>query len=103
MSVERNKAIVKRMCEIMNNGRLEDADQLVASGCIAHMAGQPARASGPDGFRRFVGALRTAFPDLQLTLEDIVGEGDRLAWRYKWARTQKGMLFTVPPSGKHAS
>jgi steroid delta-isomerase-like uncharacterized protein len=103
MSVEANKAAVRRMCEMMNNGHLERADEVVAPGCIAHMAGQPARASGPDGYRRFVGSLQTAFPDLQVTIEDMVGEGDRVAWRYHWSGTMKGVLFTVPPTGKHAS
>ena len=103
MSVEQNKATVKRMCDIMNSGRLEDADQVIAPGCIGHNpAGQPGRPSGPDGFRRFVGALQIAFPDLQVTVEDMVGEDDRLAWRWRWSGTQKGVLFTVPPSGKHA-
>ena len=41
-----------------------------------------------------------AFPDLQGTLEDMVGEKDKVASRLRWRGTHQGELMGVPPSGK---
>jgi predicted ester cyclase len=41
-----------------------------------------------------------AFPDLQGTVEDVVGEGDKVASRLRWRGTHQGELMGIPPSGK---
>jgi steroid delta-isomerase-like uncharacterized protein len=59
---------------------------------------QPAGAAG------FIGAkladLRQAFPDLVLTVEDELIEGDRIAWRWTLRATNTGTFAGVPPTGR---
>ena len=54
------------------------------------------------GFKAMVSALRTAFPDLEYTIEDQVAEGDRVAQHLKGRGTMKGEFMGMPPTGKTA-
>lgn len=44
-----------------------------------------------------------AFPDLQLTTEDMVAEGDKVAIRNTWRGTHQGAFQGLPPTGKHVA
>ena len=44
--------------------------------------------------------FRDAFPDYHMTIEDIVGEEDRVVARYRQTGTHQGELFGIPPTGK---
>jgi predicted SnoaL-like aldol condensation-catalyzing enzyme len=90
MSVEENKAIVRRVFEeIWNKGNLALVDELYASDYIRHnaSAGSP---PGPAGEKRHRAAFRAAFPDLAITAGDVIAEGDRVAVRYHWQGTHQG-------------
>lgn len=100
MSIEGNKAIVRRICEeIYNQGHLAVADEVIAADCVEHVPGSP---PGPEGLKRFLSVLRTAFPDLQVTLEDLIGEADKVTWRWALQGTHQGEFFGLPATGKHA-
>lgn len=60
-------------------------------------------ASGPQGFRDFYGWLRSAFPDLRYTVEEIVAEGDRVVVRWRQIGTHKGDFLGVPGTGRPMS
>ena len=45
----------------------------------------------------------TAFPDLELTTEDIVAEGDKVAIRNTWRGTHQGSFHGLPPTGKRVA
>jgi steroid delta-isomerase-like uncharacterized protein len=97
---EDNKALVRRMTEeVFNKGNVAAAEEFVAPTIVVHRAGVP-DAKGLDGFKQAVSALRTAFPDLHLTIEDMVGEGDKVAVRFTYHGTQKGEFRGVAASGK---
>jgi predicted ester cyclase len=49
-----------------------------------------------EGIKQVVGNLRTAFPDLKFTIEDLVGEGDKVCARLTASGTHKG-VFEVDP------
>ena len=51
--------------------------------------GYPGQAPGPEGYRQVVTAIRDAFPDVHLTLGDILGEGDKVAFRYTMEGTHR--------------
>jgi steroid delta-isomerase-like uncharacterized protein len=81
---EHNKALVQRWFEeVWNKGRGEAVTEMFAADGIAHglasADGTPLR--GPDGFREFHAKFRAAFPDIAVTIEDMVAEGDRVAVR----------------------
>ena len=56
--------------------------------------------SGPAGYKEVVTAYRTALPDLQLTIEDMVLEGNKGAFRWTMRGTHQGDLFGIPATGK---
>jgi predicted ester cyclase len=88
--------------EVFGLGQLEAADELMSPDCVSHGPGTPP-AVGTDGIKRQATLLRTAFPDLQVTLEDQLAEGDRVASRWTGSGTHTGPLMLpqgpVPPTG----
>jgi len=61
--------------------------------------GYPAGLQGHDGLRAFHQALWQAFPDVRLTVEDLVVESDRAALRYRLQGTHGGPYLGVAPTG----
>jgi steroid delta-isomerase-like uncharacterized protein len=99
MSTADNKALVRRFWEgLVGTGDSALADQLLAPGYIVHYAGNPPM--DRNGFLQFLGALRTAFPDVAVTVEDLLAEGDEVAVRWTWRGTQHGPFLGIPPTGE---
>ncbi len=104
MSAEQNKAIVRRITEeIWNKGDFDLIDELIASHFVFHDPGVPMEVRGPDGYKQFVTIYRNAFPDVHLTIEDLIAEGDKVAYRWLATGTQKGDLPNIPATGKQIS
>jgi steroid delta-isomerase-like uncharacterized protein len=100
MSVSENKAVVRRFHEeFTNRGDLSVADEVAAPACVLHYGGRPP-AAGPDSFKRTLTMLRTAFPDLTYTIEDMVAEGDEVAERVTVRGTHRGEFLGVPPTNR---
>jgi predicted ester cyclase len=99
MSTEDNKALVRRFyAEGVHNPAL--FDELLAPTYVLHLAGRPPIA-GIEQAKGLMVAYTSAFPDLQLTTEDLVAEGDKVAIRNTWRGTHQGAFQDVPPTGKH--
>ena len=56
--------------------------------CVVHGLGEDLH--GPDGFLAFHAAYRDAFPDLRVTVDHLVAEGDYVAARWRAAATHRG-------------
>lgn len=99
---EANKAIVRRWFEeVWNQGREETIDELFAIGGIGYGLGDtdvPTR--GPAEFKLFANNLRGAIPDIHMTIEDIMAEGDRLTVRITVEGTHKGNQLGVAATGR---
>jgi steroid delta-isomerase-like uncharacterized protein len=99
MSVEENRALIQRFVEdAFNRGNLAIVDDIYAPDYVGHTAGLPEQTLGPEGVKEFVGLYRSAFPDLHTTIEDIVTEGDKVAYRWTAVGTHQGELLGVAPS-----
>lgn len=107
-----NKAVVRRFFEeIFNQGNLAAVDELVAPDLVVHgpRFAAPAAGTGPlDRVRQVVSLTRAIWPDLHLTIEDQIAEGDRVVSRWTRRGTQKGEmrntpLGTIPPTGKEVT
>jgi steroid delta-isomerase-like uncharacterized protein len=99
MSTEENKAIVRRVIdEMVNKGNLEVADEVLASDYIYHFPTH--EINGPEGLKEFISMMRTAFPDLHVTIEDLIAEGDTVGARFIMRGTFKGELMGIAPTGK---
>jgi predicted ester cyclase len=55
---------------------------------------------GPEGFKQLVTVIRAALPDLIFTIDDMVAEGDAVAYRFTMRGTFKGPLMGIAPTGK---
>jgi steroid delta-isomerase-like uncharacterized protein len=85
--------------EVMSEGKTEVIDELCAPDFLDH---DPLPGSTADlaGLKDFVAQIRAAFPDMQVTADDIVAEGDRLAVRSTMRGTHEGDFMGIPGSGK---
>jgi steroid delta-isomerase-like uncharacterized protein len=100
MSAEDNKALIREVIEeVWNRGNLAAVDRYFAPDYVDHTP-FPGQGPGPEGYREVVTAIREAFPDLHLTLGDILGEGDKVAFRYTMEGTHQGDFMGMPPTGK---
>jgi steroid delta-isomerase-like uncharacterized protein len=63
----------------------------------------PHRVKGPEGVKQIVGVYRAAFPDLHLTIEDLIAEGDKVVVRFTARGTHQGDLMGVAPTGKEVT
>jgi len=80
-TTEENKAQFRRAYEeVLNQGDLSVVDELIAPDFLNHEA-PPGRDRGPESMRWLATMLRTAFPDLRFTIEELVAEGDIVAGR----------------------
>jgi steroid delta-isomerase-like uncharacterized protein len=98
---EQNKAIVRRLVEeLWNKGNLSLADQLFAPSYTHHDASTPDFGPGPESEKKRAALYRTAFPDVRLTIEDIIAEGGTVMTRWSCLGTHKGDLSGIAPTGK---
>jgi len=99
---EVNKALVRRWFEeVWNQGREETIDELLAPDGVAHGLGDTeVDVRGPGEFKPFVRNLRGSLPDVRMTVEDLVAEGDRVAVRLSVEGTHRGANFGVAPTGR---
>ena len=103
MSAEENKAIIRRHWEeVINKGNLSVVDETQATSYIYHGSGGQ-EFKGPEGFKLLITMFRTAFPDLQATVEDMVAEGDEVTHRTTLRGTHKGELLGIAPTGKQVT
>jgi steroid delta-isomerase-like uncharacterized protein len=102
MSAE-NVAASKRIFEEgFNQGNLDVGDELVAPDAVNHDPAEPAdmrNLRGPAAFKRTVEMYRAAFPDLRITIEDVISDGDRVALRWRSEGTHRGELAGLAPTG----
>jgi len=102
MSTEENKAMVRRIFEeAINKGNLSVVDEVMASNYVYHFPGQDVK--GPEGFKQFIYMMRTAFPDLHITIDDMIAEGDRVATRETLRGTHKGDFMGIAATGKQVT
>lgn len=99
MSLEENKAIVRRFFEqVWNKGNLDVIDETHAAGYVLH--DPTGDIQGTEGLRQFVMVYRTAFPDFHVTIEDEIAEGDMVVLRWTITGTHKAELMGIPPTNK---
>jgi steroid delta-isomerase-like uncharacterized protein len=94
---EENKALARRSWEIVDN--LDTIEEIYAPDVVWHEPDQEVR--GIDEARQFVTTYKTALPDLNITVEDVVGEGDKAVTRWTVRGTHQGEVEEFgPPTGR---
>jgi steroid delta-isomerase-like uncharacterized protein len=85
--------------EVMNQGNEDVIDEICAPNFVDH---DPLPGTGPDrdGIHQFVKQVRSAFPDLETTVDDMLVEGDEIAVRSTFRGTHEGDFMGIPATGK---
>ncbi|MGD2246348.1 MAG: ester cyclase [Candidatus Aminicenantes bacterium] len=103
MSTEENKALVRRYAEeAFGKGSVAVSDELLSSDYVHHTL-LPGITPDREGRKQLVSMLHAAFPDIRLTLEDMVAEGDKVAVRWTCSALHKGEYMGIAPTGKQVT
>ena len=102
---EENKAIARRAIEevFSAQGNLDVADEIFAPNYVHHDPASPEDIRGPEGAKEFAGMYRSAFPDVRLSTQDQIAEGDMVATRWVASGTHEGEIMGIAPSGNRVT
>src|SRR5438105_4494882 len=100
---ERNKAIYRRFCDAMNTNDAEiiskAIDELVEPDALIRTP-LPIAVSGAQALKVVFATLQRAYPDIHVTVEDLIAEGDKVVGRNSVTGTHQGEYMGIPPTGK---
>ena len=98
---EENKAVARRVYEIISVGDFDRAEEIVDASAPDNelLPGDPPTKL-IDTFKETFSDAREAFPDVHVTVEDLVAEGDRVTARVTMRGTHQGVFQGVAPTGK---
>ncbi|HVL52235.1 MAG TPA: ester cyclase [Actinomycetota bacterium] len=100
MPVDHNKATVRRyLDEVWNKGNIDQSSVFLAPGYLRHI-GPGVPPLDIEGQRVRLQAFRTAFPDVGLDIEEMIGEGDLVAFRFTMSGTHRGPFQDIAPTGR---
>jgi predicted ester cyclase len=95
---EVNKALVRHYIEEVYRGNLDVLDEVISEDYVATAGPLP-----PSRYKANFGALRRAFPDIQIRFDALIAEGDWVAMHCTIEGTHLGEWRSIPPTGKHAT
>ncbi len=102
-AADANKALVRRYYEqVLNAGNLNVLDELLAPNYKRYLTANAAPLDAAAQKKRLAG-MRAVFPDLNITLDDLIAEGDRVTARMTIRGTQKAAFMGIPPTGKQVT
>jgi len=99
VSPEENKAVVRRFYDLFNEGNLEGLGEVFAADALDHDP-VPGQAPGLEGVKQSVAPFLSGFPGIQITIEQMIADGDRVADRIVARGTHTGEFLGIPPTGK---
>jgi len=101
MALDENRVLVRAYYEAVYNRRgLDRLDAFLAPDFVS--AG-PGGRMDRDAHATALAASLTAMPDLRLTVEEQIAEGDAVVTRWSATGTQLGPLFGIPPTGRRVT
>jgi len=102
MAVEENIHLMRRWFrDVWNEARTQTVYDLLAPNAIARgQAGPNEDIHGPEQFVAFVERIRSAFPDIKVTIEDIFGADDKVVVRWSANMTHRGDALGIAATGK---
>jgi len=107
MSPADNKRVVLRILdEFWGKGNVGVLDELLAADCVNYEQSNP-ELRGKEACKQWAVEVRRAnmqgFPDVEIALEDLVAEGDKVAKRWVFRGTNTGEYAGIPPTGKQVT
>jgi steroid delta-isomerase-like uncharacterized protein len=87
--------------EAIGEGRVDVFDELLAADVVDRSGPAPSR--GVESFKARAGAVRAAFADIDIRVDELLVEGDAIAWRWTLSGTQVGTFAGLPATGRRAT
>lgn len=98
-----NKKLVEQFVEaVFNEGNLDRMDTYLAAGYVEHTPGPNPDVEGIAAAKEYHGRFNEAFPDFEVTIEDLLAEGNTVVQRSRISGTHEGEFMDIPPTGKSA-
>ncbi len=102
MSTTEHKRLIQRLFnEGFNQGHLAVVDELFHPDFVDRST--PDQPPGIEGVKDYISMVRTGFPDISITIEDLIAEGDRVVVRTTWRGTHLGEYEGMMPTGKRVT
>lgn len=95
---EENKAIIGRLGELWNTGNLAIADEIFGADFVNHDPNNPG-VTNSESYKGYVPAIRIGFPDFHVATDDLIAEGEKVAFRWTINATHQGDLMGMPATG----
>ena len=100
---ERNKAVVRRFIdEVQNEKNMDVFDELNAEDFV-NLSAPPGMPTDREGGKMFLGGFLSAFPDSQVTIDDMIAEGDRVATKKTFTGTHTADLGEIAATGNRVT
>jgi steroid delta-isomerase-like uncharacterized protein len=98
---DKNRAVIRRLVDQFWNEKNSDVvDELFATDFVLHNNGV---SMTKNQALELLTNAREAFPDLRLTLDDLIAEGDKIVLRWTWHGTHQRDLWGIPPTNRNAT
>jgi len=103
LSAEDNKTLVRRYIqEVWDKNNPAALDEFLAQSYQRHISPN-ATPLNREGQKQRLAGIRTSFPDIALTLEEIIAEGDRVTFRSTIRGTHQNIFQGIAPTGRHVT
>jgi steroid delta-isomerase-like uncharacterized protein len=102
MSAEQNKALVRKMFDMIATGNAADVTQVIAPDWVNIDPALPPM-KGIEGAKQLVMLFSSAFPGSQVKMEILVADGDKVAAHFSFSGTHRGTFLNIAPTGKSFS
>lgn len=99
-TLDKNKQIVSRFIEETAAGNYAVLNDLLDSNAVLHQPVGKGTFKGPDEIKQNLETWRNAFPDIHVSVDDMVAEGNKVVVRTTLDGTHKGPLGKIEPTHK---
>ena len=102
LPAEANKALMRRLFEEgFHSGKLAIVDEIFHPNFVDRST--PEQPAGTEGVKDYISMVRTGFPDISITIEDLVAEEERVVVRTTWRGTHLGEYEGIAPTSKQVT
>lgn len=94
------KTLNERILAIWNQGNLALVDEVYTDESVRYDCGWPHPIRGIDGLKNHFRFYRTAYPDIDMIIQETIMEGDKIVWHWTLTGTNTGPMGEAPPTNK---
>jgi len=98
---EESQAFTDRVLEMWNKANIAIVDEVYAPEIVRHDCGVPIDIVGLENAKNHLGNFFNAFPDLNITVDETIVAGNKMAQRWTMTGTNTGHMGDMPPTGKN--